>query len=87
MINIKKIDASPSTHGGKIPIYIVDNIDNWNKFTEWLYDLADHEVSIMVLGNVYHFSSPEERRFFVLGFSKAWDVIDDAYLKKSHGDI
>lgn len=86
MITIKKIDASPSTYGGKIPIYIVDDIDNWNEFTEWLYNLPDDEISIMMPGNVYHFRTIEERRYFTLGFSKAWDVIDDAYLQKHHGD-
>ena len=46
MITIEKIDASPSTYGGKVPIYVVDNIDNWNEFTEWLYNLADEHVTI-----------------------------------------
>jgi len=35
----------------------------------------------MMVGNVYHFRSAAERRFFVLGFSKAWDVIDETYVK------
>ena len=37
-------------------------------------------------GHVYHFRTPEERRFFVFGFLKAWEVIDDAYLEKCHKD-
>lgn len=81
MTKIEKID----TNG--LPVYVVDNIDNWNDFIEWLYNLSDKEMSLMMTGNVYHFRTEEERRFFVLGFLKAWDVIDEEYVKKYHGDV
>ena len=87
MIKIEKISDNISTKGIHMPIYMVDNIDNWNEFTEWLYRIEDKEMTLMMPGNIYHFYSPEERLQFVFGFMKAWDIIDDTYLKKCHGDV
>lgn len=75
MVKLQRLDAENRA------VYVVDEIDNWNDFTEWLYNLDDEEVSVMMPGTVYHFRSLAERRFFVLGFSKAWDVIDEEYVK------
>lgn len=80
MIKFEKLD----TNG--LPLYIVDGeVDNWNKFTEWLYRLEDKEMSLSLKGNLYRFRTVEERIHFVFGFMKAWDVIDDTYLEKCHG--
>ncbi len=80
MIKLEKIDSNNKT------VYVVDEVDNWNGFTEWLYNLEDIEMSLSFSGSMYCFRTKEERRHFVLGFMKAWDLIDDAYLKKSHKD-
>lgn len=87
MIKIEKISNNISTKGIYMPIYMVDNIDNWNEFTQWLYSLEHKEMTLMMPGNIYHFYSAEERIHFVFGFMKAWEVIDDTYLKKYHGDV
>lgn len=79
MINIEKLDTSG------FPVYIVDRVDNWNQFTEWLYRLEDKEMSLSFKGNLYRFRTIEERIQFVFGFMKAWDIIDDTYLEKCHG--
>ncbi len=73
MIKIEKLDANGRPH------YVVDEIENWNDFTNWLYNLEDVEMSLSFTGNMYHFRSKEERRFFVLGFSKAWDILAEQY--------
>lgn len=75
MIRIKHLDAENTT------IYTVDQVENWNQFTEWLYNLEDIQMSLVIMGNMYRFRTMEERRYFVLGFSKAWDVIDETYIK------
>jgi hypothetical protein len=80
MIKIQQLDTNNNT------VYIVDCVDDWNEFTEWLYNLEDEEISVMLCKTVYHFRSLAERRFFVFGFSKAWDVIDEEYVKKYKGD-
>lgn len=80
MVKMQRLDTQNKT------VYVVDCIDDWNEFTQWLYDLQDDEISLMFSGNVYHFRTAEERRYFVLGFSKAWDLIDDTYLEKYHGE-
>lgn len=73
MIKFEKIQ----TDG--FPLYVVESSEDWNKFTNWLYDLEDLQMSLSFEGNIYRFKSMEERRFFVLGFSKAWDLLDDMY--------
>lgn len=79
MIKFEKLD----TNG--FPLYIVDEVENWNKFTEWLYRLEDKEMSLSFKSNLYRFRTVEERIQFVFGFMKAWDIIDDAYLEKRQG--
>ncbi len=81
MVKLQQLDGKNNT------VYVVDEVDNYNQFTEWLYNLEDVEMSLMFSGCLFHFRSKEERRYFVLGFSKAWDLIDDAYLKKCYGDV
>lgn len=81
MIKFQKIDTSG------MPVYVIDEVDNWNKFTEWLYRLEDKEMSLSFSGHMYRFRTEEERIQFIFGFQKAWDVIDETYLKKCYGDV
>jgi len=81
MIKIQTLDANGRPH------YDVDNVENFNHFLDWLYDLGDDDCSISFNGNLHRFRTREERLQFVFGCQAAWVFIDDDYLKKSNGDI
>lgn len=81
MIKIQQLDTENNV------VYVVDEVDNWNDFTEWLYNLEDIEMSLSFNGHMYHFKTMEERRYYVLGFQKAWNILDDAYWEKYDGEV